>query len=342
MRAEIAAIDDDGAALAFALGCLWSGCASRMKGEKMSNGKHGALRPGMTCAAGATLLGLIYLAMAGAPAPYLIVNLAAFVMGIGFLFGILAIQRAAGPGRVEAATGPVLMLLASGLLATALLGAAVDGAARWVWVGPIGVQVSLVLVPVMAILFARRAEAVGAAAMIVTAVALALQPDRAMAGVLAASLVVTALVVPSRFAIVAAIAATAGFAGAMAQADALAAVPFVDRILYTGFAVHPLAGAAVLIGALLLVVPAILGWRVGGDQPAWLAFGAAWAACLLAAALGNYPTPVVGYGGSAILGYLLSLGAATGTAPARSGSRLRAVAERTDSPAPLRKRAMPA
>ena len=36
-------------------------------------------------------------------------------------------------------------------------------------------------------------------------------------------------------------------------------------------------------------------------------FGAIWAAVVLAAALGNYPTPLVGYGGSAIVGYLLSL-----------------------------------
>jgi hypothetical protein len=39
-----------------------------------------------------------------------------------------------------------------------------------------------------------------------------------------------------------------------------------------------------------------------------LVFGAVWMAAVLAAALGNYPTPVVGYGGSAIVGYLLSLG----------------------------------
>jgi hypothetical protein len=36
-------------------------------------------------------------------------------------------------------------------------------------------------------------------------------------------------------------------------------------------------------------------------------FGAAWLAVVAAAALGNYPTPLVGYGGSAILGYLISL-----------------------------------
>ena len=41
--------------------------------------------------------------------------------------------------------------------------------------------------------------------------------------------------------------------------------------------------------------------------PTYAAFGAVWLAVILAAALGNYPTPLVGYSGSAILGYLLSL-----------------------------------
>ena len=36
-------------------------------------------------------------------------------------------------------------------------------------------------------------------------------------------------------------------------------------------------------------------------------FGTVWLGVIVAAALGNYPTPLVGYGGSAILGYALSL-----------------------------------
>ena len=36
-------------------------------------------------------------------------------------------------------------------------------------------------------------------------------------------------------------------------------------------------------------------------------FGVVWLGTVVAAALGNYPTPVVGYGGSAILGYSMCL-----------------------------------
>ncbi len=51
--------------------------------------------------------------------------------------------------------------------------------------------------------------------------------------------------------------------------------------------------------------------------------GAAWSLVVLAALMGNYPTPLVGYGGSAIVGYLLSLavlGPAASEALARAGS----------------------
>ena len=96
----------------------------------------------------------------------------------------------------------------------------------------------------------------------------------------------------------------------LARPDALPAVPYVDRVLFTAFDVHPVAGAAVLIGALILLVPALAG-RLGdaANGPAYLVFGTIWLGCVVAAALGNYPTPLVGYGGSAILGYLLSLSA---------------------------------
>jgi hypothetical protein len=53
-----------------------------------------------------------------------------------------------------------------------------------------------------------------------------------------------------------------------------------------------------------------------GDRAVLLAFGGCWAAVVAAAALGNYPTPLVGYGGSAVLGYLLSVSLLPGGARA--------------------------
>jgi len=61
-------------------------------------------------------------------------------------------------------------------------------------------------------------------------------------------------------------------------------------------------------GLVLLLLPAIVGWfRDPANRESHAVFGAVWLAAILAAALGNYPTPFVGYGASAIIGYALSL-----------------------------------
>jgi hypothetical protein len=262
-----------------------------------------ARNAGMVCALAAAGCGIFYLVAAGAPARYVVVN------AVAALLGIVALRGFAGAGaRTERFTGLALAMLGASLLATALLGASPEEASRWIWVGPLSVQVSLVVLPFMIVGFARHPDALGTVGLAVAAAALALQPDRAMAGVLALGMTILAMTKPGGFSIAALAAAIIGFAVSFARPDTLPAVPYVDQILFTSFGVHLLAGAAVLLGSLLLLMPSIVGWH--GDRAhrhVHLVFGAVWLGCLLAAALGNYPTPVVGYGGSAILGYFLSL-----------------------------------
>jgi cell division protein FtsW (lipid II flippase) len=257
---------------------------------------------GLACAGAATGLGLAYMAAAGAPAIYLAVNALSLVMGIaGFALVRLS-------GRAPRLSGGVAVALGGLLLATALFGTPVDGASRWVRVGSLSLQVSLIVVPAMLVAFARRRDLPAATGVVLAAVALALQPDRAMAGVLISGLAALALFRRDRWVVPALAAAVAGFAVTLLRPDSLPAVPYVDRILYTAFEVHAMAGIAVVGGALLLVVPAIAGLRLDPEnREVYAVFGAAWLGVVAAAALGNYPTPLVGYGGSAILGYALSL-----------------------------------
>lgn len=254
---------------------------------------------GIACAICATAIGAAYLAAAGAPSHYIAIQLAA--LGIGL--ASIAVLTRMGTVLPERSSEVVLVLLGSALLGTALFGARVDGAARWVPLGAVYVQVSLVVLPPMLLLFARLPGRMGAAAMALAALALALQPDRAMAGALALSLALLAIIRPGRLTIGAALLGFGAFIAALAQPDALPAVPFVDRILYTAFDVHPLAGAAVVTGAMALLLPA---FGAGEPAPRWV-FAATWLGIVSAAALGNYPTPLVGYGGSPVLGYLLSV-----------------------------------
>jgi cell division protein FtsW (lipid II flippase) len=270
---------------------------------------------GLLCAIGAVGLGLAYMAAAGAPPRYLLVNLAALILGaaLWLALGTAALSRLANDGKA-------VLALTLPLIATAVAGASAEGAARWVFLGPLSVQVSLVLLPAAIVLYARSTDAIGTVAIALAACALAAQPDRAMAAVLVAGMVTVLLARAGRLPALALAAAIAGLSVAMLQPDSLAAVPFVDRILYTAFDIHAAAGAAVVAGCVLLLAPALAGWRGHAERPALYAFGACWAAVIVAAAVGNYPTPLVGYGGSAVLGYLLS----AALLPAASGQAVRA------------------
>jgi hypothetical protein len=298
MAAELAAIERPGAALAFALGCL--GGALR---QALSFHLRHPRRLGACCATGAIGLGLAYMTAAGAPSSYLAINAAALAIGL------LAVGVLTEAGRLLRIPGAALgIALACLLLLTGLFGISAEGATRWLSAGGILLQPGLFLVPAIALGFARARDPAALLAILIAAPALALQPDRAMAGALALAMAALAPARPERAVLAALGAALAAFAATLVRADASSAIPFVDRIFYSSFAVHPLAGLAVLAGAALMLVPAIAGWiRDPGHRPAYAVFGAVWLAVILAAALGNYPTPLVGYGGSAILGYLISL-----------------------------------
>jgi hypothetical protein len=172
----------------------------------------------------------------------------------------------------------------------------------------------------MIVAFSKGRSVVTTAGIVAGAAAMALQPDRAMAGMLVLGLGTIALIYRDRHSIVALIASIVSFAVTLGRPDPMPAVPHVEQVLYSSFDVHAGAGLAVLGGLTLLLVPAIVGWRRDADNGVtYAAFGAVWFAAILAATLGNYPTPIVGYGGSAIIGYALSLLALPKRAGARAG-----------------------
>lgn len=271
---------------------------------------------GMACATTATGLGLLYMLAARAPTIYLVVNALSLVTGLAF---IAVIRPSLPASRLSGGT----VAIAGGLLlATALFGVSVEGASRWIRVGGVSLQVSLIVLPAMLIAFARGRSILATIGMILAAAALALQPDRAMAGVLAVALATLAMYRKDRWVVWSLAVAIIGFTVTMIRPDSLPAVPFVDQVLYTSFKVHALAGFAVVGGALLLVVPAVAGQRFDPENRACHAvFGTVWLGMVGASALGNYPTPLVGYGGSAILGYALSLAVMPGKA--RSAAAVR-------------------
>ncbi len=334
MRHELDVAGGGGAACRFALGCLGSAvrAAADYHAEALTRGTAvtgmGMMRGSndmmneprqlvFASATGATLIGLAQLALAGAPLRYLAINAAALVIGVALVGIVTIVARAGRAAHLVAAIAPGLVLLA-----TSQIGVSIDGATRWISIAGIQVQTSMVLMPALAIHFAATRDRWAALGVVLAAAGLALQPDRAMAGALAAGMVALALALVRRERVVlaAAAAALAGFAVALVQPDRLPAVRHVEQVLFSSFAVHPLAGVAVLLAMVLMIAPAWIGYRRDRAAAApWLVFGVVWLGVILAAALGNYPTPLVGYGGSAIIGYVLSLAALPRRA-ARAGS----------------------
>lgn len=260
---------------------------------------------GLVCAAAATVLGLTYMLTAGAPTSYLLVNMAALAIGCALMLAIVFTVR-----KFDSHADIAVVAIGLLLLATALFGSVVEGASRWVTVGNFFIQPSLIALPLAAILFAQTRGTMGLSGIALVILAMTLQPDRAMAGAIFVALLTLVCIQSERRIAMAAILAGFGFFITMMRPDTLPAVPFVDQIFYTSFAVHPMAGLAVLSGAILLAVPAITGFLTDPENRSTYAiFGTAWLTIAGAAALGNYPTPIVGYGGSAIIGYVLCLAA---------------------------------
>jgi cell division protein FtsW (lipid II flippase) len=317
MMVELAALETRRAAFAFARGCLVGAVRQAVSAHlHFNHGSEGTSRMhqgrdllrhprrlAALCAIGATGLGLAYMNAAGAPLSYLAVNAAA--LAIGFM----AVGVLTEAGRLwRIGVGGVSLPLACLLLLTGLFGVSADGVTRWISAGGLLLQPGLFLVPAVALSFTRARDAASLIAVVIAALALALQPDRAMAGALAAGMAALALARPERTVLTALGAALAAFAVTMVRVDTLPAMPFVDGIFYSSFGVHPLAGFAILAGAGLMLVPALAGYLGDSDhRAAYAVFGAVWLAVILAAALGNYPTPLVGYSGSAIFGYVISL-----------------------------------
>lgn len=257
---------------------------------------------GIACAIAAVALGTVHMTLGGAPDRLIIVNLAALLIGIGLCLWLSQSRHLKGE-RIAL----IAPLLGTSLLATALLGLQADGASRWISVAGLIVQPSLLFVPVLVMLHARGGSGWTVAGLALAIAGTAAQPDRAMAGVLVGSLVVLALMRRERRDLWLALGALVGFVVTVVRPDRGGISPFVDQILFSSFEVHPLVGVGLAMGALLLVVPAAVQAMRAGDRTTALVFGTTWSLVVIAAMLGNYPTPLVGYGGSAIIGYLLSV-----------------------------------
>jgi cell division protein FtsW (lipid II flippase) len=290
----------------------------------------------LSCAAAAIACGAVVLVRLGAPTSYLAVNVAALIGGAALGWGL---------STIKAGEGPFAVLLGAVIVATALFGVEVEGAVRWVAVGGFAAQPGFLAAPIVLLCYARRQDAWSLAAVALAALGLALQPDRALAGALLAALLVLAARRPVALNLAAAAMATAAFASTLLRPDVVAPRPFVEGVVSSAFADGAMTGLAAAAGLALLVAPFFLGAMFGAasaqsrldhvlentSRRTWsrLLFyraffpktahtfreralalstlGVFWAATIVAALVGSYPTPFIGYGASAIAGYVMSM-----------------------------------
>jgi hypothetical protein len=315
---EAASIEKQGAAMAFALSCgawvvreaLGHALRSVLTSAGVDPADLATRRPSwssretaLTCAIAATGLGLVFLAKAGAPASYLILNLTALIAGLIIVLPFRRRDPVTRPfvGVVAIAVGLILLL-------TVAFGDEASDARRWLSLGGVVFQPGLIGLPFLLVAFARSRDRMTTAGLMLGTVALALQPDRAMAGAMVAGIGVAALMKRDRMALLALSFALAGYIVTTVRSDALPATPFVDGVFRTAASTGLIAGLAVGGGVAVLLLPPILGLRRNRETAAaHAAFGTTWLALIAAALFGDYPVPVVAYGGSAIVGYVWSI-----------------------------------
>ncbi|MEW6022758.1 MAG: FtsW/RodA/SpoVE family cell cycle protein [Pseudomonadota bacterium] len=89
--------------------------------------------------------------------------------------------------------------------------------------------------------------------------------------------------------------------------DTLAPVPWVEQIISQTWTASELLGIAAGVLLAMLPLPFVLAALEPGRRSAGLALAGFWIGLLVAGLVGNYPVPVIGYGASPVIGWLLAL-----------------------------------
>ncbi|PHY18287.1 hypothetical protein [Caulobacter sp. BP25] len=258
-------------------------------------------------AAACLAVSLAAISAAGAPRNALIVQALAAVLALGLALLLGRFWR-----RARWRLWVLMAACGLALVLTLMNGVSLEGARRWVALGPIQLHTAFMVLPFAACALAkgfgdRRVAPIAA----LLAFLLLYQQDAASSLAWALALAVAALVERPRQAIPWACVAIAGLLayGAWVEPDTLPAVPYVEGLLDHTFAANPVLG--VLAGILMISLPApfLLVARTQPERRAEaLALAALWVGWIAGNLFGNYPAPVLGYGAAPILAWGLSLG----------------------------------
>jgi len=344
MAAELDEAPSAKAACGFALGCLGlalrlrlsallpssSGRGARSKAGALANLsgrlrlqhlRHAtAPRLGAACACLAVLAGGVFMVSAGAPKAWPWMNGVSLAFALASL-ALLPRQRLQTDARLRERLS---LLLGSLLLASCALEASEGLNGRWLRLGPVTVQAVWLLVPSLLLLSARPAGATDCS-----------HAHRSHLGVLLAMAALWAQAEPSWLLLMGLVLLARSACRPHHRAETLLAClallaaglssqnwrmptrqAFVDQVLLQAWSQgSSLVLSGLMLAALLMIV--LPAWRHRHAREHSLL----WAGVVLLSLPGFLPTPLLGMGGSAILGYVLSLAALPGPglhAPSRA------------------------
>lgn len=253
----------------------------------------------------AALVSLMAMHVSGAPNGSLAVQAIAF--GLAALLA-LPKRMAAWIESLDARwLGGAILLVAVAVL---VAGVEIDGARRWLRIGPVLVHPASLLGSILLLALARAPG--NAWCMLLAGAAIAcfgLGNDGAAS--LAFALGSTALLLVERKAwktlLPLCVLAWCLAAWGWTRPDTLAPVPWVELIVSHTWTASALLGIAASVLLVMLPLPFVLAALEPRRRGAGVALAGFWSGLLLAGLVGNYPVPVIGYGASPVIGWVLAL-----------------------------------
>lgn len=317
MRAEVLSMTDAREALAYAWGCFTTALRMACRQRVAALGQPDAL--GLACASVVVALGCAFMATRKAPTAYVWVNGLSLMLAWA-TFALLPRQHLQRDVQLRAGA---TCALGAVMLWAALPSHHASVADGWLRLGPLPVQPTWLLCPAW---WAVSAPLAGLAPRSRTGRPLQL------AGLLMGLLALTAQAQAPLLALTAWLLGRRAWRGrtmteaglallalgmaklALARWTAPEPQPFVDEVLQLAFTHASALGLLMTAAWLGLLLPGVLHRRAREH-------GLAWAALLALALPGWLPAPVLGFGGSFILGYVLSLAVLPGARDAAPGTR---------------------
>lgn len=246
--------------------------------------------------------GALYMALAGAPSHYALLNLGALALACLWILGGRGPHTALSRHMLAAIM--LLVMLSPLVVGPEMTSITGDRVVRWFPLGPLNLHTGMLATPALCVLAARNRQ-LAAPILLAAVLASLVQPDAATGFALTFAAVGLHHVTKDwKVGLVAVIGFFASLL--MAVRGELPPQPFVERVLVDaagGNLLLAIALALALVASFALILFAIPFDRAKRLTLAGLFFGFG-----IMALMSNYPTPLIGFGAAPILGFGIAFG----------------------------------